>query len=168
MGHGQCFGSEFGLDPDSVGSLISVPILMTTERAGLEQQRRDETRRDSLENLRYGTTGFRGGQITPHKGTKVAIWDYRGLAEATMYQMSVSEIMRVLLPLRIGYSESGSCRIVFRPHLGPADLDPKPYCIYFHQMLSLTYRYHTSIHASKNIKNYGTYDDDETDTMNIN
>jgi hypothetical protein len=39
MKHGQCFVSGYGQDPDSVRSQI--PIMITTERAGLEQQRRE-------------------------------------------------------------------------------------------------------------------------------
>ncbi len=62
---------------------------MTTERAGLEQQRRDGCqrlpRRPTVRNL-----GLQRRENNPHKGTKVAIWDNRELAESAMYQMSVS------------------------------------------------------------------------------
>ncbi len=72
MGHGQCFGFEFGLDPDSVGSLSSVPILMATERAGLEQQRREGYRRlAGKPTVRYH--GLQRRANNPHKRTKVAI-----------------------------------------------------------------------------------------------
>jgi hypothetical protein len=82
------FGSGFS-------GVSEIRLLMTTERAGLEHQRRDGCR--TLP--RRPTVGYQGLQRranNPHKRTKVAIWNYRyrelALPETTRWQCQTMRV----------------------------------------------------------------------------